>query len=180
MRDRPADPFEPPADPLAPTVELAVEAALATSATRHEGPLPEPRRRAPLRYKSPNRLLNLGLFALAGVGLVAVVLYGARFLRERVEGTSAAPPAIAAPAPPKPVTWRPVEKGESALVTVEVTPRSARLLLDGEPLPSNPLRLPRDGSRRTLTASAPGYAPVAQELSADGPKTVRIKLRKAR
>jgi hypothetical protein len=180
MRDRHANPFEPPADPLAPTVELTVDAAQAMSAARHEVPLPAPKRREPLRYQRPNRLLNLGLFAFAGVGLVAVVLYGARLLRDRVEGTSAAAAAPAAAAPPQPVAWRPVEKGDAVLVTIEVSPKSARLLLDGEPLPSNPVRLPRDGARHTLSASAPGYAPAAQELSAEGPKTVRIKLRKAR
>ena len=60
------------------------------------------------------------------------------------------------PRPAKPVTWKAVQTGDAVLVTVEVTPRSARLLLDGGPMPSNPARLDK-GTSHTITAMAPGF-----------------------
>jgi hypothetical protein len=60
---------------------------------------------------------------------------------------------------------------------VEVVPRSARLLLDGEPLPSNPARLTK-GSTHTLTAVADGFEPATLQVTAEKPTTVRLKLKR--
>ena len=65
------------------------------------------------------------------------------------------------------------------LVTIDVSPRSARLLLDGEPLVSNPVPLAR-GTKHTIGALADGFEGSLTTVTADKRKTVRIVLRKAR
>jgi hypothetical protein len=77
------------------------------------------------------------------------------------------------------VTWKPVQTGDAVLVTVEVTPRSARLLLDGGPMPSNPARLDK-GTSHTITAMAPGFETATAEVAAKEATTIRLRLKKAR
>ena len=84
------------------------------------------------------------------------------------------------PAKPQPVVYRPLAQDDAVLVDVQVSPHGARLMLDGEPLESNPVRLPRDNHPHTLAASARGYAPEVKEFTAEAPKTVRLHLARAR
>jgi hypothetical protein len=82
--------------------------------------------------------------------------------------------------PGKPVIYQPLPKDDAVLVTVTVSPRDVRLVLDGEPLTSNPIRLPRGGKPHTLAAAAAGFAPAVEEFTADKPKTIRLELARAR
>jgi hypothetical protein len=61
-------------------------------------------------------------------------------------------------------------------VDIQVTPRQARLMLDGEPLVSNPVRLLRGPKAHKLAATAEGFAPVVEEFVADKARTVRLRL----
>jgi hypothetical protein len=139
--------------------------------------------RKPVTYKRPDGGVGTYmLWGLALLGLGVVVVFGARFLRGTVEGRAVAKPtaAAAAPAAPAaPVHWTAVSDGTSVLVTVEVQPRKGvRLLLDGAPLPSNPVSLPR-GSKHTITAFAEGYAAADLDVTADVAKSVRLQLQRA-
>jgi hypothetical protein len=182
MADRPSDPFAPPdhADSAADLQlvdrppQPAISGSLAPAA-----PDPEVAVRKPVDYKRPDGGVGTYmLWALALVGLGVVVLFGARLLRGSVEGRAvAAKPAPAAP--PAPVHWTSVGGGDDVLVTIDVQPRSgARLLLDGAPLPSNPVSLPR-GSRHTITGTAEGYAAGDLDVTADATKSVRLQLHRA-
>jgi hypothetical protein len=170
------DPFAPPEPPpLAPELDdqrprrpaAGPDAALFVES---------PSKTRPVRYKKPTTSF---LFpALAVIGLVSVVGVTARLLRrgaEAVQTASAAPPP-----PPKPVEYKELGRQDGALVTIEVSPKGARLLLDGAPLPSNPVWLPRGSGPRTLAVAADGYAPHVQEIDADGPRTLKVKLKKVR
>jgi hypothetical protein len=135
---------------------------------------PQPRR--PVKHpKLPGGATNLMLWGFAAIGFVAVCV-GSVWLWKR----HAAPPAEAPP--PKPVVYRPLPVVDDVLVTIEVPPRAARrarLLLDGGPLPSNPLLLKR-GSVHRVDAIASGFQPASVEITADAAKTVRLDLRRAR
>jgi hypothetical protein len=65
---------------------------------------------------------------------------------------------------------------DAVLINVAVSPQDARLMLDGEPLPSNPVRLPRGAKPHTLAAAADGFTPAVEEFTADKNKTVRLQL----
>jgi hypothetical protein len=148
------------------------------------------RPREPVAYrKPPGGIGNFVIWALAAVGLGAAILFGARVLKRGVEGNrgespqavtiKAAPAQGAAAAPAKPVTWKPVQRGDAVLVTIEVSPRSARLLLDGGPMPSNPVHLDK-GTSHTITAEAPGFQPETAEVTAQEATTIRLRLKRAR
>jgi hypothetical protein len=116
-----------------------------------------PEARRPVAYKSPSGgLSNLVLWAFASLGFLGAAGVGIRYAMNRNTAPAGAPaaaaagPAPAAAAPAKPVTWKAVETGDGVLVQVDA-PRNARLLLDGQPLPSNPVRLPR-GTVHTIAA----------------------------
>ncbi len=134
-------------------------------------------------YKAPREgMSNLLLWAFAGLGMLAVIGSALRYFR----GGSAASESAAAPASAsdpaaaaQPTVWKPVELGPNVLVTVDVSPRSARLLLNGEPMVSNPVPLAR-GTKHTIGALADGFEGSLTTVTADKRKTVRIVLRKAR
>jgi hypothetical protein len=183
-RDRPADPFAPADLPdLASDLELADRPAPPPrpAATLAEAPRPAVSARTPVAYKQPDGGVGTYIiWALALVGVGAGVVFGARFLRRGVEAPVAAAPAKAAP--PAPVHWQALGHGDDVLISVELQPRlgrEARLLLDGAPLPSNPVALPR-GSRHVITAMAEGYAAADLDVTADAAKSVKLRLEKAR
>jgi hypothetical protein len=137
----------------------------------------------PAEYKAPREgMSNLLLWAFAGLGLLAVIGSAVRFLRsgpkDAAVATGAAAPGTQAAAP-EPTVWKPVELGPNVLVTIDVSPRSARLLLDGEPMVSNPVALPR-GTKHTIGALADGFEGSLTTVVADKRKTVRVVLRPAR
>jgi hypothetical protein len=145
--------------------------------------VPEPPAgRAPVVYQKPSRGAgNLLVFPLAAVGLVAIVAVGARLLKGGYD-QAAGPAGGAGAAPEKAVEWRALDKDDAVLVTVEVTPKiaGARLLLDGEPLPSNPARLPRGKAPRKIAVLADGYEPAAELVVPDAPKTLKLTLTRAK
>lgn len=136
---------------------------------------PNPAPRAPVRYKGPrSSWVVVAVLGLAGIGIFALAYLFVPRLKAWVDG-GARPGAVL---PHKPVVYRELARDDAVLVTVEVSPRSARLLLDGDPLPSNPVRLPRDGALHRLSALADGHEPAELPFVADKVKTVKIKLKK--
>ena len=137
----------------------------------------------PVEYKAPREgVSNLVLWGFAGLGVLAVIGSAVRFLRSGPkEAAVAAAPGTAAEATAaaEPTVWKPVEIGLTVLVTIDVSPRSARLLLDGEPMVSNPIPLPR-GTKHTIGALADGFEGSLTTVNADKRKTIRIVLRRAR
>lgn len=166
------DPFRPPEDSGHAPLELAPAPERRPAPEQTVPPIvpssPEP----VVHARLPGGAGNLVLWGFAALGVLAIVGAGAYFLRRGVQVTAAAAPAAEEP---KPVTWKEVGTGNAVLVTVEVKPRNARLLLDGTPLPSNPVRLAR-GSTHRIGAMADGYAASAVEVTADEEKTVTIAL----
>jgi hypothetical protein len=188
MADRPSDPFAP-ADPLdSHPLELAERAAQPDRAETDPADVLNALQakvnasaRKPVAYKRPDGGAGTYiLWGLALLGLGVVVMFGVRFLRGTVEGQAvAAKPVPAAAAPAKPVHWNPVSDGSRVLITVDVQPRAAaRLLLDGAPMPSNPVSLPL-GSKHTITAFAEGFAAADLDVTADAAKSVRLQLHRA-
>lgn len=196
MSPPPADPFAPPGagdggDESSPNLALGRDPRRPAAHFDEETLPPVPPARQPVAYKKPpGGIGNFALFAMALVGLGAVVLYGARLMQRGVEGASstAGPGApvvkvspAAAPAPPaaKPVVWKALPADGAVLITVEVSPRTAQLLLDGEPMPSNPVRLPK-GKTHTITGVADGYQAASVQVTPSGASTVKLKLKRAR
>jgi hypothetical protein len=156
---RPSDPFHP-----------------RTPGEQDEVPLSEaadvPERRAPVKYRRPGvSWVTVVVLGFAAVGVAAVA--GSAF--KRVGRMAFLPSASKAPAP---VVYNELAKDSSVLVSIQVTPASARLILDGEPLSSNPVRLSR-GTHK-IAATAGGFSPLVQEFTADAPKTLRLKLTRAK
>jgi hypothetical protein len=155
-----------------------------TSGTmRAPDPAGVPEGNEPTNYKAPREgMSNLLLWAFAGLGLLAVIGSAVRFLRSgsRDTPTAASAPATSGQAAvPEPTVWKPVELGPNVFITIDVSPRSARLLLDGEPMMSNPVALPR-GTKHTIGALADGFEGSLTTVVADKRKTVRVVLRPAR
>jgi hypothetical protein len=73
-----------------------------------------------------------------------------------------------------------LSKDDAVLVTVVVSPRDARLMLDGDHTVSNPLRFLRSRTPHKLSVSAPGYLPTVTEVVPDASKTLHFTLRKQR
>jgi hypothetical protein len=169
-----SDPFRPPAHEERP-LELAAHPAARTAEV--EGPLLEPPTvRKPLRYRRPGTSwVTVVVLGFAAVGLVAVAGLAMRKL-----GGLAAPRREQAPEQSRPTVYRELPNDNAVLVEVKVSPREARLMLDGEPITSNPLRVPRGPAVHKLAATAEGYAPTVEEFTADMPKTIRLKLPRAR
>lgn len=191
MAALPSDPFAPPEstseqDPLA--LDIRAPAPTARSATLADtAGAAQPTARKPVAYKRPDGgPATYIIWALAAAGLGALILGGARLMRGAVEGRPATPagpnaqaaqPAAAA----APIQWKEVTRGDTVLVTIELHPRAARpatLLLDGSPLPSNPVSLTR-GSKHAIAAVLDGYEPATVDVTADATKSVRLTLTRA-
>jgi hypothetical protein len=134
----------------------------------------------PVTYKNPDaagRTFLVLLLAAAGLG---VVFLGFKLLRSKVEVQANAAQAEVK-APPKPIVWKALAKGDGVLITVELEPRAvrgARLLLDGNPLVSNPVLLPR-GSEHRLAATADGHEPAVVDFTAEAAGSIKLRLRRA-
>jgi hypothetical protein len=164
------DPFAAPEDGQAP-----LELVTAPPPARSEAvTLEEPRPRRPVKHrKPPGGASNLLLWTFATIGVVAVGAGGVWLWRRQTATQGEAP---------KPVVWRALPRTDDVLVTVELSPREAarvRLFLDGDPLPSNPVLLPR-GSVHRVNATADGFEPEELQITADAAKTVRLALQRAR
>jgi hypothetical protein len=177
-RKRPSDPFQPSTnEERAP--ELAFDPRAPRATAEMEAPLDEaadlPERRAPLKYRRPGvSWVTVVVLGFAAVGIAAV----AGTALKKVGRMALQPATAARSTPPASTVYHELAKDSAALVSIQVTPRDARLMLDGEPLASNPVRLARGAHK--IAATADGFAPLVQELNVDGPKTVRLKLKRAR
>jgi hypothetical protein len=175
----PPNPFLPPdlGGPDAPApLELSDVPKVRAPAPAIDTAPVVPPPRAPANYKNPDaagRTFLVLVLAAAGLG---VVFAGFKLLRKNEPKT----PQVAAQPAPAPVVWRSVAKGDTVLITVQVEPRSARhakLLLDGAPLPSNPVSLPR-GSEHKIAALADDHEPAVVAFTADEPRSVKLTLRR--
>ena len=166
------DPFRPPVHE-----ERSLELATPPPATPVvQAPLIEPPTvRKPVRYRRPRvSWLTMVVLGFAAVGAVAV----SGVVMRRVSGLGRAPRPQAAAVGP--VVYRPLADDNAVLVELRVTPREARVMLDGEPVTSNPLRVPRGSAMHKLAVTAEGFTPTVEEFTADGPKTIRLRLTRAR
>jgi hypothetical protein len=172
---------EPSAEPAAPTRGLSAERSASSSTSMHSSERSGLHRqpKAP-EYKGPREgMSNLILWGCAGLGVLAILGSLIRFLRSDAGSTVASAVTAVAEPTATPTVWKPVELGPNVLVTIDVSPRSARLLLDGEPLASNPVPLTR-GTKHTIGALADGFEGGLVDVVADKRKTVRIVLRPSR
>ena len=173
------DPFAPPneADGGEAPLELAHAPIRPAPAAQEEPEVIAPRERVVYK-KPPGGAGNFMVWAFAGVGVLALVVAGAKMLKRGVEGAPAVGPAAAATAPPpKPVTWTEVEKGDAVLITVKANIKKAQILIDGEPMVSNPVHLDR-GTTHLIQAVAEGYTPAEREITVGEPTTIQLKLSK--
>jgi hypothetical protein len=172
-RPRRPDPFRAP-DHEAPGLELVDSPPVRTAVdVPPPAPMAAPERRQAVQYKRPRTSwVTFVVLGFAAVGMAAVG--GTAIKKLLSQGRGPAPQAAA----PRPVTYSSVSKDDAVLVKVAVSPRDARLLLDGEPAVSNPLRLLRGNTRHKVTAHAHGYAPLEQEFTADASKTITLRLTK--
>jgi hypothetical protein len=170
------DPFLPPRDPsliIAPAVPRREQTPPSERYSSEEASLRA--RRKPLRYKAPRTSWPLfGLLLLAGFGLANLGRIVVPKLREMVLGLDARRPKP----PPEPTVYRALELGDAVLIDIAVVPKSAWLTLDGGPLPSNPVRLPRGPRTYKVAAFAVGYETGATTFVADTSKSVSIKLKR--
>lgn len=173
------DPFRAP-DDLAPVPELDQPRRRVTPKTVDITPPPaavsvaEPEARRPVKYKRPGT--SWVTFVVLGFAAVGMATIGGSGIKKLLSKDSASPSAQTAA--PKATSYSTLSKDDAVLVTVAVSPRDARLLLDGEPAVSNPLRLLRSKARHKIAAHAHGYAPVVQEFTADSSKTIHLRLSK--
>lgn len=109
------------------------------------------------------------MLALAGVGAVTL----GQQLIARWRGERAAVATEAAP----PTRWKLESvRGDAVLITFKITPRDARVFLDRELVPSNPVRLPKSERAHEIVVTADGYRQRVVEVLADRDRTVEISL----
>jgi hypothetical protein len=159
----------PPRDPVQPPRPASGAEPPAIS--------PEPRPRPKVAYpRMPGSAGNLVLWTFAGIGFVALGAASVWLMKRAVEA-----PRVDLAGALKPIVWKPLPHLDEVLVTIDVAPNSARarLLLDGDPLPSNPVLLPR-GTVHRIHVVADGYEAEELEVKADARKTVRVELERAR
>jgi eukaryotic-like serine/threonine-protein kinase len=119
------------------------------------------------------------LVLVVGAVVVAAVAGGV-FATSRSGAGNQEPAAPVVTLEPPPVVIEAPRPGEIALV-VRAHPTSARLFLDGEPLPANPTirRLPKDGSTHEIRAEAEGYETGSTTVTLEADKDVVIRLDKS-
>jgi hypothetical protein len=178
------DPFRPPETQGQRSLELAqVPAKPAGPATLAppDGAAPSSPASTAIRPRVKYKRMGWSWVTLVVLGFAAVgVATVGGGLVKKVTALVMPGPRVIAPRPAAPVIYRPLAKDDAVLVEIQVSPAEARLMLDGEPLPSNPVRLPRGAKPHKLAAMADGYAPLVQELVADKAKTVHLTLPRAK
>jgi len=181
-KNRTDDPFLPPGAAESETPDLA-ELPSRAKQTVDITPPPrlaintEPQRRKPLRYKKPGT--SWVTFVILGFAAVGMAAIGGTVLK-KIFGTRERAPSTIAEEARKAAGYSTISRDDAVLVTVVVTPRDARLMLDGDHTVSNPLRFLRSKTAHKLSVSAPGYAPAIQEIVPDAHKTIRLNLKKQR
>jgi hypothetical protein len=71
------------------------------------------------------------------------------------------------------------ETGERVLVQIVASPRDARIYLDGEPSPSNPLALPRSNEPHEIEVIATGFEGKRLSVVANRAQTIRVRLKRS-
>ncbi len=111
-------------------------------------------------------MVAVARFTVTAAVIGAALYFGLPLLQERFPNTGI------------PV-FKPAPADDAVLVEVQVIPQGSRIFLDGGPLISNPLRLPRDAHLHTVMARADGYQPGSIEFRADRAQTVHLRLKPA-
>ncbi|MDX2019208.1 MAG: PEGA domain-containing protein [Deltaproteobacteria bacterium] len=170
------DPFLPPEGPPAPPPEVQPRpepgGTLATEDVRKR------HRRAATKYRRPmNTPLIIWFFAFVGAGCLFLLftkgIKGLMNLRLDREAARAFERATA-----KPTQWRGVQQGESVLIDMELSPRDARVFVDGQPANSNPVMLPKANQTHDIVVVAPGFVERAVKVTANKPAKISVKLEK--
>lgn len=170
------DPFLPPPEPHAPTPDLAARpdpgGTLATDEMRKR------HRRAATKYRRPlNTPLLIWFFAFVGAGCLFLLftkgikgLMNLRLDREAAEALRRVTE--------KPTKWTAVSQGESVLVDVDVSPRDARVFINGQLASSNPVILPKSQKTYNVLVAAPGFQERLVKVTAIKSVKVSVKLTK--
>ena len=170
------DPFLPPEvnqAPLPQVVErLTPEGTLATDENRKR------HRRAARKYRRPlNTPLVIWFLAFVGAGCLFLLftrgIKGLMNLRLDQEAARAFERATA-----RPTQWQGVTQGPSVLIDLQLSPRDARVFIDGQLASSNPVMLPQSDRTHEVLVAAPGYQERLVKVTANKPATLAIKLRK--
>ncbi len=168
MAEKPRDPFKPSSETL-PTVDLLVLPA-SKAAPQTIAPMAPSQPRQPLNYRSPRTgWVMVVVLLLAVIGFATV----GRPIWLHFTGKNLELPSLGDDKKPE---YKSLEMDDAVLVDIDVTPAHAKLNLDGEPLPSNPVRLPRDGQTHRITATAPDHEPATYTFLPDKAKTLQLKL----
>ena len=69
---------------------------------------------------------------------------------------------------------------KQVVITLDLTPSSAVVVLDGQPVKGRNLSLPVGPQKHDLKVSAAGYVTVHRPLVVEGPRTVRVALKRGR
>lgn len=166
-----ADKFAPPPEPEGPPLALSpparVEGTLASDEHQRRA------RRGPKRYRRP---LNtpLVIWVLAVIGGAVVFLGITRGLKNVASMRFAADDVREALR--SPVNWQPVAQGDAVLIQMQLVPRNARVLIDGVPADSNPVRLQKSAKVHKFVVMASGHLTQTVSVSAAKATTLNIKL----
>lgn len=137
--------------------------------------------RRAVRYRRPMNT-PLVIWLLASIGAGAIFFALTKGLRRVVESPPALPqfPAIVNTNDKAPPTnWQPLGDQAGVLIDLEVSPRDARIFVDGQPASSNPVRLPRGDRVHEIVVAAPGHETRTLKLSADRARSLKVTLPKA-
>jgi hypothetical protein len=170
------DPFRPPDAQNESPMELATPVSQPKPAPDDDPPLvlPKPRKQVVYRARPRSSWVMVVVLVFAAIGFATVFRFG-WWRRENL-----IPELIGEKAPPN--KYGALDMGDAVLVQIDVTPKSAnaKITIDGEDLPSNPVRLPRGNTRHKLVISADGYEPTSEEFEPDKRKTIRVRLTKSK
>jgi serine/threonine-protein kinase len=128
---------------------------------------------------------GIGRRALGGAAIALVLLASGALFVTRRETSSA--PAVASATESEPAAAAPAgtataaPKAPQVDITLRARPEGARMLWDGEPLPTNPATktLPRDGSQHTIRVEAPGFVSREVPVTLDHSAALDLDLERA-
>jgi serine/threonine-protein kinase len=140
---------------------------------------------APLSIGAPGRPRSMVPVAVGGavVTVLAVVLFIALRGDEKPAPEPATPPTAAAPQAPDSSPTVEVAPDaatpKTAQIKLELSPPSARVILDGKETAQNPLAL-EVSTEHTIQVTAPGHEPLEQKLTVAGDQTLKLELKRAK
>jgi hypothetical protein len=166
-----SDKFAPPPDPEAPPLQVQVVAKeLGTIASDKQH---KRWRKAKIKYRRPlNTPLIIWFFAFIGAGtLFWFFSGGVRWLSNLKINVDDVQKSFQ-----KPTKWEPVVAGGGVLIQLQLDPRDARVLVDGEQAQSNPVRLSQSEQLHRFQFIAPGFVAQERKVSATKAATISVKL----